>query len=295
MFGFLDGGFKSADARLAYMAAYDELRALSPRPDVVHDIRTTFGTIRVYQHGPDGGAPIVLIHGYFLSSAMWWEQVRGLANDFTVYTLDALGQPGASIQTKPIYTATDGARYVDEVLEGLALRDVHLVGHSYGGWLATHTAARAPHRLATATLVDPANTVTRTYQWFWRNLFATIGRPNSARAERFAASVTGNPAPGSSIARLTGLFGAGFAAFAPPVRAASPFFPSDRLLRSIQLPIQVLLAGNSIHDSDKGIERMKAVVPHWRHSLWPNATHSLPAEIPDEVNSCIRQFVMEHA
>jgi len=92
LFGLANGGFKSADARLAYLAAYDELRALSPRPDVVNDVPTTFGTVRVYQHGPDGGVPVVLVHGYFLSSAMWWDQVAGLTGDFTVYAMDVLGQ-----------------------------------------------------------------------------------------------------------------------------------------------------------------------------------------------------------
>ncbi|MEE6140560.1 hypothetical protein SKC41_30140 [Mycobacterium sp. 050128] len=31
---------------------------------------------------------------------MWWEQVAGLTGDFTVYAMDVLGQPGASIQSK---------------------------------------------------------------------------------------------------------------------------------------------------------------------------------------------------
>ena len=39
---------------------------------------------------------------------------------------------------------------------------------------------------------------------------------------------------------------------------------------------------------------MQAVVPDWRYQLWPNASHALPAEIPDEVNACIRQFVIEN-
>jgi hypothetical protein len=34
-------------------------------------------------------------------------------------------------------------------------------------------------------------------------------------------------------------------------------------------------------------------VPAWRYQLWPNASHAWPAEVPDEVNACIRQFVLE--
>lgn len=202
MLGLADGGFKCADARRHYLAAYDELRALSPPPNVVHDVPTRFGTVRVYQHGPADGIPVVLIHGFFLTSAMWWEQVAGLASDFTVYTLDMLGQPGASIQSKTMFAPADCARSIDEVLEGLRLRAVHLVGHSYGGWLATHTAARAPGRLATVTLVDPASTVARTSATFWRSLALIMSRPRSVRAGRAAAWIAGHPTPGSSIDTL---------------------------------------------------------------------------------------------
>ncbi|MGV0718336.1 alpha/beta hydrolase [Mycolicibacterium sp. XJ662] len=291
MLGIGDGGFRSADARRHYLAAYDELRTLTAPPDVVHDVPTRFGTVRVYQHGPADGVPVVLIHGFFLTSAMWWEQVAGLASDFTVYTLDMLGQPGASIQSKTMFAPADCARSIDEVLEGLRLRAVHLVGHSYGGWLATHTAARAPGRLATVTLVDPASTVARTSATFWRSLALIMSRPRSVRAGRAAAWIAGHPAPGSSIDMLARLFTAGFAAFAPPVRTPALRFPSDRLLRSVSIPVQVLLAGNTVHDSEKGIRRMQSVVPAWRYHLWPNASHALPIEIPDEINACIRQFV----
>jgi hypothetical protein len=54
------------------------------------------------------------------------------------------------------------------------------------------------------------------------------------------------------------------------------------------------LAGNTVHDSTKGVQRIQAVVPDWRFHLWPNSSHAPPAEIPDEVNVRIRQFVIEH-
>jgi pimeloyl-ACP methyl ester carboxylesterase len=289
-----NGGFKSADARRRYLAAYDELRALSPRPDVVHDVPTKFGTVRVYQHGPDGGVPVLLIHGFFLTSAMWWGQVAGLTSDFTVYAMDMLGQPGAGIQSRTMFTSADSARCIDAVLEGLRLRDVHLVGHSYGGWLAIHTAARVPGRLATVTLVDPASTVARTSARFWGSLALLLSRPRSAPAARGAAWIAGHPLPGSSVDKLAGLFVAGFAAFGLPVRTPTLHFPSERLLRSVHLPVQVLLAGNTVHNSGKGIARMRSVVPDWRYYLWPNASHALPAELPDEVNDSIRRFVTGH-
>jgi pimeloyl-ACP methyl ester carboxylesterase len=93
---------------------------------------------------------------------------------------------------------------------------------------------------------------------------------------------------------LTGLFVAGFAAFGPPRRTAPLLFPPDRLLRSVHLPVQVLLAGNTVHDPGKAVQRIRSVMPTWQYRLWRHASHSLPAEVPDEVNACIRKFVIEH-
>jgi len=100
-----------------------------------------------------------------------------------------------------------------------------------------------------------SSTVARLSGRFWRSLALLLTRPNSARAKRAAAWVTGHPAPGSSIDMLTELFVAGFAAFAPPLRTPPLHFSGNRLLRSVHLPVQVLLAGNSVHDSSKAIRR----------------------------------------
>ncbi|MGE2833307.1 alpha/beta fold hydrolase [Mycobacterium sp. SMC-4] len=289
-----DGGFKGPRERRRYLGLYDEVRALSPRPDAVLDVPTDFGDVRVYQHGRGGRAPVVLIHGFFLTSAMWWAQVGALSTDFTVYALDMLGQPGRSVQTKAMSKPTDCAHVIDTVLQDLDLRDVHLVGHSYGGWLATHAAVAAPNRLATLTLVDPAHTVTRLSARFWKSLALLLTRPGSQPAGRAAAWITGGAEPGSSIYMLAQLFQAGFAAFGSPVRTPPLLFPADRILRSVPLPVQVLLAGNTVHDSGKAINRMRSVVPPWQCHVWPEAAHLLPAEAPDEVNACIRSFAFQN-
>lgn len=294
MFGRSDSGFKSAYDRRRYLAAYEELLAVGPPAHAIHDVSTKFGTVCVYQHGPVNGIPVVLLHGFFLTSAMWANQVAGLTSDFTLYAVDMPGQPGASVQTRAMLTPADCARCVDDVLAGLGLEGVHLVGHSYGGWVATHTAARFPARLATLTLVDPASTVAWPSARFWAGLAAAISRPRSMRAQRAVAWMTGSPEPGSFVGTLAGLFLAGFAAFVPPVGTPAPLLVNRRVLRAVRVPVQVLLAGNTVHDSTKGVRRISEVVPAWRHQLWPTASHALPAEVPDEVNASIRRFAIDH-
>jgi len=290
--GIRNGGFKSPDDRRRFLASYHQMRKLGAFPDAIRDIPTDVGAIRVYQHGSGARPPLVLIHGFFLTSAMWWKQVDSLMADFTVYTVDMPGQPGASNQTASMPTPHDCAHVLDQVFDGLGLQDIHLVAHSYGGWLATHTAAATPWRFTTLTLIDPAHTVTRLSGRFWRSLATLLVRPRSAKAEQAAAWLTGNPAHQNEAGMLCRLFLTGFGTFGAPRRTPPLRYAPDHLLQSVPVPVQVLLAGNSIHNCTAAIERMRAVVPAWTHRLWPQASHLLPVEHADEVNACIREFAL---
>jgi pimeloyl-ACP methyl ester carboxylesterase len=126
---------------------------------------------------------------------MWADHIPALADGFTIYTVDLLGQPVASVQTKPMKTAEHCALCINEVLDGLGLNRVHLAGHSYGGWTAAQTAARAPDRLASVTLIDPINTVSRLSGRFWRSS-ALLLLPGAERKHRTVAEILGRPAQG---------------------------------------------------------------------------------------------------
>jgi hypothetical protein len=54
------------------------------------------------------------------------------------------------------------------------------------------------------------------------------------------------------------------------------------------------LAGNTIHDSAKGIDRIRKVAPSWRYQLWRDASQMLPRELIDEVSASIRDFARDH-
>lgn len=183
-------GFRSVESRQRNLAVYDRVRALSPKPGAVHDVPTESCAVRVYQHGSDGGIPVVLLHCFWATSAMWAEHVPALTNEFTAYTLDLLGQPGASVQSKSMTSAQHCARCLNEVLAGLGLTGVHIAGHSYGGWTAAQTAARMPDRLASVTLIEPVSTAARLSAGFWRT-GALLLLPGADRKQRTVAEILG--------------------------------------------------------------------------------------------------------
>jgi pimeloyl-ACP methyl ester carboxylesterase len=78
---------------------------------------------------------------------------------------------------------------------------VHLVGHSYGGWLAFQTTARAPAPLASVTLVDPANTLARISGRFWRTA-GVLMHSRSERVQRVMGAMLGNPFADQALSHL---------------------------------------------------------------------------------------------
>jgi pimeloyl-ACP methyl ester carboxylesterase len=97
--------------------------------------------------------------------------VAALAEDGPVYGIDMPGDPNASIPRALMTPPESCAAWLDELLAQLSDRPAHLVGVSYGGWVAMNQAIRAPGRVASITLLDPAGlTKLDARFWWWLNI-----------------------------------------------------------------------------------------------------------------------------
>jgi hypothetical protein len=73
-----------------------------------------------------------------------------------VYGIDMPGDANPSVPHAPLTPPASCAAWLDELLAQLSGRPAHLVGFSYGGWVAMNQAIRAPGRVASITLLDSA-------------------------------------------------------------------------------------------------------------------------------------------
>ena len=73
----------------------------------------------------------------------------------SVYAVDLLGEPGLSVQQRPISTPRDHAQWLHDMLLALPEPQVHLVGLSIGGWTAMNLVVHRPEKLASVTLIEP--------------------------------------------------------------------------------------------------------------------------------------------
>ncbi|GAB3831596.1 hypothetical protein GCM10027610_022040 [Dactylosporangium cerinum] len=149
--------FTSDQARAKFLATYTQtFDRLWPAAHESLDVVTSFGSTRVYRSGRTDGTPVVLLSGAGGNSLMWHRHIAQLSRARPVIAIDTVGEPGASDQRVPIGTGRELAGWLDEVLTTLGVTRAHLVGCSYGGWIAVQNALHVPGRAATVTLLDPA-------------------------------------------------------------------------------------------------------------------------------------------
>ena len=122
--------FKTREGEASYLAAYDAALKLWPVPCDERDIPTRFGTTHVLVSGPKDAPPLVLLHGYMATSAMWSVNIADFSRDYRVYAVDVMGQPGKSVPDEPVRNAADYALWLTATLDGLGLGPISLVGMS---------------------------------------------------------------------------------------------------------------------------------------------------------------------
>jgi pimeloyl-ACP methyl ester carboxylesterase len=283
------GHFVSDAARDQFVSAYAAAMAALPHPRESLDVPTGFGTVRVYRFGQDAGVPLLLLPGRAASTPMWEPNLAGLAARRPVFTVDLLGEPGMSVQTRPIAGAADQAAWLDEVLQALMLAHVHLVGVSIGGWTAMNQALHAPQRIASLILIDPVSVFARfSAKAIVFSLGATLpGLPEGWRM-RMLSWISGGAETGDEpVAHLISAGMRGFKLHLP-----APTYPSDEQLRKVTTPTLAIMAGRSIvHDAKRAAARARRLLPDARVECWPEASHAINGEYSEQVVARALEFV----
>ncbi|BBZ05782.1 carboxylesterase [Mycolicibacterium chitae] len=282
------GHFRSAEGFEEYLRLYRAGMAALP-PFTFQDVATTFGTVRTYRFGGPDGTPVLLLPGRNASTPMYGGNLPPLLAHRTVYCVDLLGEAGLSVQRRRITGAEDQAQWLDETLAGLGLDRVHLLGVSFGGWSATNAAARRPGRAESLALLDPVLTFARLPI---TTVLASVpmavpGVPEALR-RRALRWISGGAEleDAEPVASLIASGGRDFVLRTPIPRR----IPDDRL-RGLDIPVLALIAGRSvIHDAHRAAERARKVLARGQVELWPQASHAINGEYPDEIAEVASTF-----
>ena len=151
--------FKSEEAKEIYLAHYDEHAKHWPIASESKMVDTSFGQTFVRVSGSENEPPLFLLPGDTENSLSWIPLIATLSEDYRTYALDHVFDYGRSIDTSPMKKPDDFVQWLDELFSALELKNINLMGYSYGGWQASLYALAFPERLNKLVLLAPANTV----------------------------------------------------------------------------------------------------------------------------------------
>ena len=118
------------------------------------DVRGT--NVRMLEAGT--GPSVLVLHGIDGPSAD--PLLSELAKNFRVLAPE---MPGFALSPIPdwMMNVGDAAYFTMDLIAALGLPQVHLAGHSIGGWIAAEVAIRSTHALASLSLLAPAGVMPR--------------------------------------------------------------------------------------------------------------------------------------
>ncbi len=254
-------------------------------------------TVDLHVREAGAGRPVVLLHAFPLSSAMWLEQRNSLGERYHVITPDQRGFGGSPLG----YDDPSLDRVADDVaalLDARGLDQVVLGGLSMGGYAAMAFLRSHPGRVRALVLAD------------------TKGTADAAEAvanrERIAARLEAEASPDVLVedvlpsllgattdrvrplvaGRVKGLVGAAppaAAAWAQRAMAARP--DSLDTLEAADVPALVIRGDEDALASQADAEAMVEALPQGRLVVLPGAGHLSAVEVPEAFDAAVREFL----
>ena len=240
----------------------------------------------------EGGLPLVLVHGFGGSRAMWDPVIAALPAHLPLVRYDLRGF-GASTQDEAI-----PFRHADDLLtllDHLRIERAHLCGLSMGGAIVTRFAIEHPDRVARLVLVSPA-----LIAWEWSAQWAADFRAcvKAARSgDMEAARRLWWQSPLFDTVReepFASAMQAEIAAFAGRQWIADPQMrevPEVEHLHRLLVPTLLLAGGRDTPDFRLIADTLAAAVPGLRRVDYPDAGHMLTLERAGDVASEIAAFI----
>lgn len=149
---------------------------LFPAVDGVSHRFVEVGGVRVHVAEAGGGDPVVLLHGFAQHWYAWHRVIPLLADRYRLVCPDLVGY-GWSDTPRHGYGTAERRSWLLGLLEVLDLRQVRLVGHETGGWLALVAGLEHPDRfthLAALNVAAPWTPRRRLAVHAWRNWYTGI-------------------------------------------------------------------------------------------------------------------------
>lgn len=247
-------------------------------------------TLYVKAAGAGGSAPVVLLHGFGASHAVWEPVQEKLATETATLAYDLPGH-GGSFAHEGAGPAKVAAAAILADLDARGITTAHLVGHSMGGAIAALMAIFQPQSVASLTLLAPGGFGTQINH---RLLKRYAAADSKAALECCLEAMFGwySPVPTGLAARLiaersTPGYSKKLQEMAEGLaqNGRQGMLPSDKLA-ALSMPVTVVWGGI---DNVLPVRHTDALPSQFSLRLFPDLGHMLVDEAPKTILEIIRQ------
>jgi pimeloyl-ACP methyl ester carboxylesterase len=252
-------------------------------------------TLHVREAG--SGFPVVLLHAFPLSSAMWLEQRNTLGERCRVITPDQRGFGGSPLghdEPSLDHVADD----VAGLLDGMGLDQVVLGGQSMGGYAAMAFLRRHPGRVRALVLADaragadaPEAAANRERIADRLEAEGTTDVLVEDVLPKLVGATSGRDRPhvGGRVRALVEAAPPAAAAWAQRAMAARP--DSLDTLRATDVPALVVWGEEDELASRADVDAMVDALPQGRLAVLSAAGHLSAVEVPEEFDAVVGEFL----
>lgn len=244
------------------------------------------------------GEPVVFLHGLGGTREAWGPQLRALHPFGRCIAWDMPGY-GDSDRCEPLTYAAIADRLVD-LLDRLDIDRANVVGLSFGGMHALHTALRHPERVDRLVLADTSPAFgmdgTTAAEWIAARLTPIDqGLTPADIAEPVLDAITATPLTGLVREELVAAFGRiGTDGF----RAAVYCLPTNDIradLSRIDHPALVIVGELDAETPPSYAQALADGLANARLRVLEGVGHLSPSEAPDRFNQLVRSFLFERS
>ncbi|RYH07597.1 proline iminopeptidase-family hydrolase [Tropicimonas sp. IMCC6043] len=268
--------------------------------------------------GQGSGAPLLLLHGGPGAGHDYLEPLEALSADRPVVFFDQLGCGRSDQPDDPtLWTVERFCDEVDEVRDALGLAECHILGQSWGGWLAIEWLLRRPKGVKSAVL---ASTSSSTRQ-FVTEAQRLIGQMSEAEREALrihgAAGAYDHPDYLSAMETFYRLHVCRLPDWPDCLNRTVANLDGNQVYMTMNGPNEFTVIGNlkdwdrtdRLHEIDKPVlitvgrhdeitpvcsETMHQRLPESRVVIFEDSAHCAHIEEPERYCAVVAEFLREH-
>ncbi|MEW6510477.1 MAG: alpha/beta fold hydrolase [Bacteroidota bacterium] len=257
--------------------------------------------IHYVEAGPHSAPPVIFLHGFPFSHAMWHPQIEAVAAaGYRVVAFDFRGHGNSDVGDGQ-YTIEGHVDDLFALLDHLRIPRVVVVGLSMGGYVALRALEREQERFIAAVLCDTRSEADPSEGRIKRaaGMKAVKSTGSAAYADDFVKAVfaketfAGNP---GAVARIRDII-----SHTPPLSIAGTLLAlaartdTTASLASIAIPALILVGEHDVTTPPAASQAMHEKIPTSELHIIPGAAHMSNLENPSTFNEKLLTFLQRAA